>query len=337
MQNNDIAALMPGLAASPALYPQKLDLALRKVLLVRMTEMDYRNASFLDDRMLSPRTVAGWASLDDIEHRLNEAHDPKPLHFIFHAGHVGSTLLSRLLDETGIVLPLREPLALRTLADRFDHDHANVDLETFLKLWSRGFASNKAVILKATSSAERLGQHLLNARPQAQAVCLNLAAEPYLATILAGENSALDLNSHAPERMERLKRHLGEQVAVSSVGELAAMSWLAERLTQDELHAAFRARVLPLDFEELLARPVAALKRVTEHFALTPAPAFFETIGENPVFHRYSKATEYEYSRETRADILAQARMQHGLEIRKGLDWLQRLAGRHANVARALA
>ncbi len=222
-----IAALMPGVAASPVLYPQKLDLALRKTLLVRMTEADYRNASFLDDRMISPRTVGAWVDLDEIEQKIATAHEGKPLHFIFHAGHVGSTLLSRLLDETNLVLPLREPLPLRTLAERFDRDHANADLDLFLKLWSRGFPANRAVVLKATSNTERLGHHILNIRPQARAVCLNLPAETYLATLMAGENAAADLNAHAPERMERLKHYLGERVSSSSPGEVAAMSWLA--------------------------------------------------------------------------------------------------------------
>ncbi len=337
-QNEDaIAALMPGLGTSPALYPQKLDLALRKVFFVRMTEADYRNASFLDDRMLSPRTVGAWMALNDIERKLAPAHAAGPPHFIFHAGHVGSTLLSRILDETNLVLPLREPLPLRTLAERFDHDHANADLETFLKLWSRRFPANRAVVLKATSNTARLGHHLLNARPQARAVCLNLPAETYLATLLAGENAATDLSAHAPERLERLKRHLGERVCASSPGEIAAMSWLAERLTQDELIAAFGARIMPLDFEELLARPASTIRRVTEHFALRPAPAFFETIGTSPVFRRYSKAIEHEYSRELRAQILSLARAQHAMEIRKGMDWLKGLAMRHHNVARAIA
>src|SRR3546814_20118484 len=40
---------------------------------------------------------------------------PRP-DFIFHIGHVGSTLVSRLLAEVGDALPLREPMLLRALA-----------------------------------------------------------------------------------------------------------------------------------------------------------------------------------------------------------------------------
>ena len=43
-----------------------------------------------------------------------------PIHFIFHSGHVGSTLLSRLLEEVPSQLGLREPLPLRSLAELHD-------------------------------------------------------------------------------------------------------------------------------------------------------------------------------------------------------------------------
>ena len=94
----DLEALLP---ASPDAYPHNLDLPGGRVLVVRLDERGYRNASFLDDRILSPSTQGAWlpgAAVTDASRRVQ---DPRPLHFIFHTGHVGSTLLSRLLDESG--------------------------------------------------------------------------------------------------------------------------------------------------------------------------------------------------------------------------------------------
>lgn len=332
-QNNPVAALLPAIALSPALYPQKLDLEKRQVRLLRMMEADYRHASFLDDRVLNPRADSAWVDLNTIDQAMAGAHAAKPLHYIFHAGHVGSTLLSRLLDETDLVLPLREPLPLRTFADLFDRDRAEIDLETFLRLWSRGFAATRAVVLKATSNTARLGPHLLGARPASRAVCLNLAAEPYLATLLAGEHAVIDLNNHAAERSARLERMLGEKPPTASLGELAAMSWLAERLTQSELVSGFGGRVIALDFEEMLAQPGETVRRVTGHFGLSVPPAFFLGIERSPVLQRYSKAPEYRYSRALRAQILGEARARHAPEIRRGRDWLGRLAARHERLA----
>ena len=127
----------------------------------------------------------------------------RPLHFIFHCGHVGSTLLSRLLDETEQVLPLREPLPLRVLAEGYSalakreapisEERLNLYLEMFLQMWSRGYPNTRTVLLKATSSAARVAPRLMAARPKTRAVYMSLAAEPYLATLMAGANSILDM------------------------------------------------------------------------------------------------------------------------------------------------
>src|SRR4029077_2811820 len=101
-------------------------------------------------------------------------------------------------------------------------------------------------------TAERLGSKLLSQRGHSKAVTLNVKAETYLATMLAAENSAVDLNAHGPERFHRLGRLLNAPPPrPSNLGELAAMSWLVERLTQDNLFHAFEERVLPLDFDAL--------------------------------------------------------------------------------------
>ena len=76
-------------------------------LVIELGETAYRAASFLDDRILSPATRGGWLPLDRVLDAARLAIDRRPLHFIFHTGHVGSTLVSRLLDETGVMLPLR--------------------------------------------------------------------------------------------------------------------------------------------------------------------------------------------------------------------------------------
>ena len=112
--------MLSGLAASPDVYLQKVDLARDAALLVQLGESVYRTASFLDDRILTSDVKGSWVSLGSVLDAAQAIGERKPLHFIFHTGHVGSTLLSRLLDESGCVLSLREPLPLRTLADARD-------------------------------------------------------------------------------------------------------------------------------------------------------------------------------------------------------------------------
>src|SRR5262245_59861970 len=163
------------LPVSPDSYPLKLDLVRRQALAIRLDAGAYRAASFLDDRILTPATQGTWFSLARVADAAARVADPRPLHFVFHAGHVGSTLVSRLIDETGIVLGLRETLPLRTLAEARDvlgdpesllsRAEFESALGAFLRLWSRGYDGTRAVVLKATSSAGSLAATLLAMRP----------------------------------------------------------------------------------------------------------------------------------------------------------------------------
>jgi hypothetical protein len=304
---------------SPQVYPQKID-AGGNVFLVRMDEAGYRAASFLDDRILDAKTQGAWAPPGRVKAAMGVLPAARPLHFIFHIGHVGSTLLSRLLDEGGgEVLSLREPYPLRQLADR---PEAGL-VELFLRLWSRGFPSTQAVVVKATSSAARIAPLILAARPDAHAVYMYVAAEPYLATLLAGENSPIDLKGHQAERTARLAAHLGTPPPpVASLGELAALSWLAERLTMEKVGAGHPGRVFPLDFETLLADVEAVMTVVMTYLGLRAGAAAVRAMAQSPALGRYSKAPEHAYSPSLRAQILAQSRRNNAAEIARGMAWL---------------
>ena len=180
----DLEALLP---ASPDAWPHNLDLAGGRILVLRLDERTYHAASFLDDRILTPSTQGAWLPGPVVTEASRRVRDPRPVHFIFHTGHVGSTLLSRLLDETGLVLPLREPLLLRSIADTAEsvgrpdsllgEAQFGALLDMTLRLWSRGYAGTRAVVVKATSSAGSLAPGLLARSPASRAVYLNLEAD----------------------------------------------------------------------------------------------------------------------------------------------------------------
>src|SRR5438874_6755090 len=165
---DDLLGQLPG---SPDAYPQKIDFVSLTVLLVQFNAGAYQSASFLDDRILGPATKGAWLPLERVAEASRLVAKAGPLHFIFHTGHVGSTLVSRLLDETGTVLSLREPLPLRTLAEAHDvHGQPDSLLSTgefdrvlamLMRLWSRGYGGTRSVVVKATSSAGRLAAPIL--------------------------------------------------------------------------------------------------------------------------------------------------------------------------------
>ena len=340
---DDLAALLP---ASPDAYPHNVELVRGLVLVLHLDERAYRTASFLDDRILGPSTRGAWLPGSAVIEAARQTANLRPLHFIFHTGHVGSTLLSRLLDETGIVLPIREPLPLRILA----HVHDTLEMpksllaepqfaslvDMLLRLWSRGYDWTRAVVVKATSSAGRVAAPLLQARSDARAVYLNLRAEPYLATLLGGRNSMTDLRGHGPGRMRRLlSRHAVALAPLHSLspGELAALGWLVETLSCRDAIAAHPDRVLPLDFDDFLADVSAGLERVLGHFDLPTEASLLEGIATSPVLRRYSKAPEEPFPPEERAARLAHSRRENRDEIARGMAWIERMARMDATLA----
>jgi len=333
------------------LYPMKLDLARGRVLQIEMDEAAFRSASFLDERMLTPATRGGWIRLPELLQQTAGLTGGCPLHFIFHTGHVGSTLVSRLLDETGRVLSLREPLPLRTLAAAQDAlrdgtagapTPAQLDslLTMCVSLWRRGFADTQAVIVKATSSCARLAPALFAAAPDAKAIYLNLQPEIWLATLLAGENSSVDLRGHAPERLRRLDAYLDspwQPPQELAAGELAAISWLAETVTQRALLADNPQRVLTIDFDEFLQDVPGHLRSILAHFDLPEAPEFLAQVLRSPVLTRYSKAPEHPYDPGLRAAVLQDSRQRNRREIVKGMRLIESLIGAQPGIAALFA
>jgi hypothetical protein len=340
---------LPTLLDSPDSYPQKLDFVRSCILQIELDEPTYRAASFLDDRILGPGTRGAWLPIERIAVQAQRGLPARPLHFILHTGHVGSTLLSRLLDTTGSVLSLREPLPLRTLAEAHDVlgqpeslvSEAQFErvLDTFARLWSRGYTATRCVVLKATSAAARVAPRFLQLNTASRAVYLNLRAEPYLATLLAGANSPVDLRGHAVERMRRLRTRIGTPLAplhTLTPGELTALSWLAESLTRREILDQWPERVLAVDFDLLLGDLPRVMGQIVGHLLLPADPGWLAGLGSNPALARYSKSPDHDYSPALRAQVLDQARRDHLDEIRRGIDWLASLARTETAVARVL-
>ncbi|NOT40492.1 MAG: hypothetical protein HOP13_08370 [Alphaproteobacteria bacterium] len=342
--------LLQRLSGSVDVAVQAFDLVRDKALLVELGAATYRRASFLDERILKQGAKGAWMELGRVMEAAHSVKLQHPLHFIFHTGHVGSTLVSRLLDETGTVFPLREPAALRQLAETYDAG-GRVDslinargfgilLGGLLKLWSRGDAATKAVVLKATSSVGRMAPALLAQQTTARAIYINLRAEPYIVTLLAGANAALDLRGHGAERFRRLVNYGVAELQPlhqHSRGELAAASWLVETWSQQKALDAGGARMIAVDFDTLLGDTGGEIGRIVLHLGLPHTSNYLANVPLSPVLTRYAKAPEHAYSPALRAQLLNEARTREAEEIAKGLAWLDRMAAANAAVAAVCA
>jgi hypothetical protein len=332
-------ALASSLERSPELFPHSWDVQADAVTLIRLTQADYEQASFLDDRARGPRTLSRTLPYPGLAQAVSTTSLEERCHFIFHIGHVGSTLLSRLLGADGRLFALREPAILRTLARlkteselrsrTFSDAEFDARLTLFLKLWSRTFEPGQTALIKATSFASELAPQLL-ARPSApKALLLFVSPESYIATILAGSNAREEAKTLTEGRLNRLHRRVGREVwrlGALSEGEALAASWAAELSALGEAQRIAGTRALLLDFDRFLANPDEQLSRAFRHFDCKTTPKKVTALLEGPLMQRYSKAPEHAYSPKLRRELLDEARKTHAAEIAKGLAWLERAA-----------
>lgn len=328
------------IADTPLQYPLALDSVQDRVLLARLSEADYRVSSFLDNRVVMPGMRTIWVPLGEIAVASQHV-KPRPLHFIFHSGHVGSTLLSRLLDELPGVLGLREPVPLRTLADNYDHlglgglSQFNTRASTFLNLWSRGFKDTRAVVVKSTSIASRIAPTILGMATKSRAIYLNVRLRTYLATMLGSAAADEDIAAFGKLRAARLSAMLETALPDAKTrGEAIAIAWLTERFTQQMTQNAAGDRVLAVDFDQMLADLPQTLARITAHLELKTGSAAIAKLAKSAVLTRYSKAPErHAFSHADRTARLEEAARTHAAEVENGKRFAASLSARHEAVA----
>jgi len=317
---------------TPAYLPFELDRSSGRVALLRLSEADYRAASFLDQRVLRPDSALVETDWDELTLPADARRD---VQYIFHIGNVGSTLISRLLGELPDVFALREPQILRSLADS-PPDAA--DFHRLTALLSRTWRPEQRANVKATSFTSEIADRLVPAG--SKTLFLYAGPDRYLENILAGENSWQTLQALSPVRLARLQGRcagLTADPAAMHDGLKAALGWACEMTSLAAAAARMPAdSVLWLDFDRFLGDPAAHLAIITAHFGHQADEATLRAIVEGPLMGRYSKALDYEYSPDLRRQILADARWRHGAAIRDGLGWLADLARRYPAVADAI-
>ncbi len=335
-------------ALDAGLFVHQMDVANDRLLLVQMTQADFRSASFLDSRLIQaqpgqqPRAMQ-WGDWDVIAHQTGGTRDDA--RFIFHIGHVGSTLIARLLGEAEDTLALREPQLLRQFAELsaldgnahspWPPDRVAQRLPLARKWLSRTFRPDQRALIKATSFVSDIAPGLLAG--ERKAIFLTLSPERYLQTILAGDNSRQELGVLSGSRLQRLHARLG--IAAFNLWALeeaqrAAMSWACEMIA---LEAASDDKTLWIDFDAFIAAPAQWLLTMANHLETSLSQQDAEALVQGPIMQQYSKAPEHGYSPQLREDVLARAASERAEDIRVALAWLDTAAADHPAIARALA
>ena len=319
------------IARDAAWLPQALDTRQGLVRLVKMDAGAYRDASFLDDRMLQQpqkSAVLPWAQVADAV-RAGALEDAR---WIFHIGHVGSTLVARLLGEIDGVLSIREPRILRDVA-MIEPERRSDFVRPLRTLLSRTFAPGEAALVKATSFVSEIAPELVP--PGERALFMYASPRNYVGSILAGENSVKEIAQLAGWRAQRMAARVTPP-RPRNAADAAAAAWACE-MTALEAAAEAMAdrRIAWADFDAMLEDMPQELERVAGFFGF--ATDDVAELAAGPLMRRYSKALEYDYSPSLRRDLIAEADAANRADIDSALAMLQSAAQQSPLLARALA
>lgn len=281
---------------------------------------DYRRASFLDQRALHHRDIPGWVvSRAELAAGLDSAPAPDRLHWLFHIGHCGSTLASRLMDLLPGVLGVREPLPLLTLASARGDVATQSWHSIVLHLLARGFDDTRAVIVKPTSLVATMAGDLL--RGSGKGCLLWVDLQTWLATMLREK----DLIDSVLDNEDLRLAGSGLDRDPLPDGPRLGRAWLAEQMRWQRLLAdpALATRVMDLDFSTLLADPAAVSARLAAHYGVEVPADWGRRINDSGLLTRYAKDDAQQFDARTRERELTAAADLHATAIADGLRWAE--------------
>ena len=317
----DLTSLIENFGLDHRVYAHQLNLLNDTVLLVQLSDTELNEHSFLDERIFRPDMKFEWVPWDQFEAQTTSL-PCEPPSYIFHIGHCGSTLLSRLVAAETSTQALREPLPLRTFAIDSADGTAGMLGDEALRKRVRFF---ERVWAPATVKATSICTNIIDlVHADAPVVFLYQQAETHLAVILAGENALQDLRGFGQNRYRRLAALAPDLLPLASlsIGELAAMTWLAEVSSGSK---AMKGReVLKLDFDAFLQRPEECLADVCRALDLNATAESCTAAVAGPIMRSYSKAPEHAYDAKLRDEVIADSRQRNAAEIAKGMKLIDR-------------
>ena len=259
------------IAGDPGWHLHRWDRERGRALLVRVDEALLERASFLDQRIESEVSAGFWFPLDTVAAALRNVTPAsgEPA-LMFHIGHCGSTLLSRVLSTPPKVLPVREPLPLRQLATDKQSGRQPMLTDLALAALGRRFRPGQRVLVKATSICHSIADELLAGDPRRRAVAVYQSLAAHLGNLFGKTSRTADLSGFADQRAGDWQRITGDSTLADTGddGEQAVRGWLVamhDLLAAREQHPEQMSMV---DFERVLNDPISELAAAADWLGL---------------------------------------------------------------------
>ena len=339
------------LFSNPSLALGEIDIVQSLVQFVPLTVEQYSRSTFLG------ATLGKVASNRRLELTIDELLErsaalgsvARKTHYVFHVGHCGSTLISRLLGALPGCFALREPPALNALshAERALGRQAaligparwNRLLETVVALLGRVHEPGTVPLVKPTSYANNLMRELMQ-KSDGQALFIWLPLEPYLATVLR-RHRRRETNRVVRPRLMDFVRRTGQSLQFEELSDAkrAVLIWLTTVLEMTELldDRTMTGKITTIDFEDFLRAPAKHLSEAAAHLRL-PESSMDVQRALDSAAHRYAKGDQTRpYDASVRERELRFSRSCFPAELAEGLGWAEMLATRRPEVAAAVS
>lgn len=286
------------------------------------------SATFITDEYLSEDAAI---TVVDRRRIASELPTGMPLHFIIHSAFCASTMLARSFNLPDVSMGLKEPVLLNDIVGwrrrGADPEAVAERLDHALRMLSRPFGEDRAVIVKPSNVFNSLVPAALAMRTEAKAVLLYAPLPVFLVSVA---RKGLWCRLWCRELLEGMMTDgivdLGftpQDYFRQSDLQVAAVGWLAQHRLFARIATQFgRERVVTLDSEQLTASPVAALASVAEHFGLELPQ---HDIVANEAFATHSKFGG-SFSTDDRIAEHQAAADAHNDEIEKVLVWAKAVA-----------
>ncbi len=329
------------LTLTPELFLKDFNPDRDLAILSPMTEASYRQSIFMDDRLVRSGARDLALSLNALGRLWQRSSSPaRPVHYIGHMGHCGSTLLSRLLGELPGFHCLREPPVLVGLSRslrRIDTPGFPLDgfqwgqlLELTALMMQRTWRPTDVTVVKPTSAVGNLLPALMNRTGEERSVLLYVHLEDWLPLMLRPEVRRETRLFARDVRLADFHEAAGDAMeSPDTPGALAAMTWLLQAGEFARLlsHPRSAGRVRLLHLDTLLMHPIPVLARLCDWFGKPQHPESLETVTAQ-LLDADAKRPGRAYGALARSADLERARLESADEIQAGLSWARQAASR---------
>jgi hypothetical protein len=278
---------------------------------VPMDRAAYHRSIFLDGRISAARSGSMRIPAASLWGEM------RPLGWIFHIAHCGSTLLARALDQPDANLVLREPAALRQVCMTPDA----AKLQVVLAMLGKRYSPDAPTIVKANVPVNFHLAQVIAPNPNARAIFLHCPLRDYLLAVLRSDGH----RQWVRQVTDQFAPQLGD-VTIFSDAQRAAALWRGQMRAFDAAMGTM-PNARSLDAESFFNDPKPVLAAVAAHLQVAISAAGIDKIVAGPLFSTSAKNPGLAFDNAQRLARRADLETAIGDELDQAERWVEAAGG----------